>query len=71
MNYNQQNLQLAVSAGLRLLGPESGTQIPAKDIDALMVLRMFLGDLATGKLAISDVNQVTEPPDPAAPSVDD
>lgn len=65
---NSQQIQLAVSTGLKVLGPKSEAMIPVKDLDGVMALRQLLAEIATGRIQLSAVqaqaNTGSTPPPP-------
>jgi hypothetical protein len=57
MNMNKDQLELAVRAGLELLGPESEVAIPAKLTDGVFFLKGLLGGIAQGAISLNSVMQ--------------
>ena len=65
---NKEQVQLAVSAGLELLGPNSDVSIPAKLNDGVFILKQLLAAIAQGHIGLSSTTQ-PEIPAPSSPQV--
>jgi hypothetical protein len=65
---NKEQVQIAVSAGLELLGSESTTLIPVRLNDGVFLLKQLLVAIAQGRIGLSNTTQA-EAPAPSSPQV--
>lgn len=65
MNMTKEQVQLAVSSGMELLGPDSEVAIPAKLTDGVFFLKQLLISIGQGQIALADPT-----PQPEVPQVD-
>lgn len=52
---NREQIAQAIGAGLELLGPQSNISVPARLVDGVHLLKLLLGGIAQGEVAISAV----------------
>jgi len=58
---NKQQVELAVNAGLELLGPESDVAVPVKLNEGIFFLRAMLTGIATGNIGLAPTTQPVDP----------
>jgi hypothetical protein len=63
MNMTQEQVRMAIEAGLELLAPESEIKIPTKLNDGVFFLKGLLAGIAQGRLTLATAVQ-EEPPQP-------
>ena len=66
MNISKEQVELAISAGLELLGPESEVAVPAKLNDGVFLLKQLLRGIATGGIGLTPTTK--QPPADTPPN---
>ena len=64
MNLGKDEIELAINAGLELLGPESEVVVPVKLNDGVFLLKQLLMSIAAGRIGLTPTTQT----DPAVPA---
>lgn len=62
MNMNREQVAIAVTTGLTLLGPESKLELPASQLDGIFMLKALLNGIASGQIALQPGVQKNVPP---------
>ena len=57
------HVQMAIQAGLELLGPESGGSIPTKLNDGIFFLKQLLYNIGQGNYALVPMDETKKPED--------
>jgi hypothetical protein len=61
MNLNKQQVELALSAGLELLGDKSEVVVPVKLNDGIFLLKQLMMAIANGQLGLTPVTPPVPP----------
>ena len=68
MNMNKQQVEMAIGAGLELLGEKSEVVVPIKLNDGIFLLKQLLMSIANGTIGLTPTTQQDTPPgDPPPP----
>ena len=64
MDLNKQQIEIAIGAGLELLGDKSEVIIPVKLNDGVFLLKQLLMGIAQGQVGLATTEALDEPPKP-------